>query len=97
MRRTTIALAAAQAALIAALAVALLGAAGVGALHSGAVPQFRQIVAAGPAVALVIENGPVCVPPVPLAACHTTVQQEFRVWLFAANRPHRILTYAWRK
>jgi len=84
------------AALIAAIVLALIGATGLGALHSGGVPQFQQIIAVGPRVALVIENGPFCVPDAPLAACHSAVRQEFRVWYYASNTKHEILAYTWR-
>lgn len=90
-------LAALQAAAIAALVLALLGATGLAALHGGAVPQFRQIMAAGPRLALVIENGPFCVPDAPLAACNATVRQEFRIWLYAGNTTQTVIAYVWRE
>jgi len=95
MGRAAILPTAALAVLIAAIVLALIGATGLGALHSGGVPQFQQIVAVGPNIALVVENGPFCVPDAPLAACHSAVRQEFRVWYYASKTKHEILAYAW--
>ena len=61
----------------------LIGGTFLGALHSRLVPQFLKIIAVGPHLALVIENGSFCVPDTPLAACHTAIRSEFRVWLYA--------------
>lgn len=97
MGRVSLLPAVVQAALIGAVVLALAGATALAALHSGGVPQFRQIVAAGPDLALVVENGPFCVPEAPLAACNTTVQQEFRVWLFARGAKYSLLAYTWRR
>jgi hypothetical protein len=97
MREPPVLSAAIQAALLGALVLALLGATGVAALHGGAVPQFRRIMAAGPDLALVVENGPFCVVDAPLVACNTRVKQEFRVWLYASNTKHGLLAYTWRQ
>lgn len=96
MRREVV-LPAVQAALIGLVVLALGGATGLVALRSGAVPQFQQIVAAGPNLALVVENGPFCVPAAPLAACNTRVKQEFRVWIYARNTRHELIAYTWRR
>ena len=90
-------MAAIQAALIGVVVLALIGATGLAALHGGAVPQFQQIVGAGPDLALVLENGPFCVPDAPLAACNTRVKQEFRAWIYVNNAKHELFAYTWRR
>lgn len=86
---------AAQICLLALVALLLLGATFVGALRGGLIPQFSQIIAVSPRLALVIENGPFCVPEAPLAACHTAVRSEFRVWLYADNQKREIVAHSW--
>jgi hypothetical protein len=86
-----------QIVLLALLAVALSAGIFAGALRLGVVPQFQQILAAGSRLALVVENGPVCNDPVPLAACNSGVRQEFRVWLYADNSARSLVRYNWQK
>lgn len=97
MARGQFATLAAQVLLLAALVLALLGATFAGALRGGVVPQFRQILAVGPRLALVVENGPFCVVDVPLAACHADVRQEFRVWVFVEDGSRELLSHVWRE
>lgn len=86
----------AQAMIVAAIVLAFAGILGLGALRGGVVPPFRQITFLGAKHALVVESGPFCVPDAPLAACHSRVRHELRVWYYTRSAKHELLTYSWR-
>ena len=87
----------ALAALAGLVALALAGVVALSELRAGQVPLFRQILAAGPGFALVIENGHFCVPDAPLAACNTGVRRELRVWYYTRGAKQEILTHIWKR
>jgi hypothetical protein len=95
MRRGLSATLAAQVALLAAVILLLASGSFLGALRGGMVPPFQQVLSVGPRLALVVENGPFCVEPGPLSACHTNVHQEFRVWYYVEGQSHEVLSHIW--